>query len=45
VLVNTVGDERKEWKDLQRIWDLVSDESKFKDYVRSEVATMLEDKS
>ena len=45
VLVNTVGDERKEWKDLQRIWDLVGDESKFKDYVRSEVATMLEDKS
>jgi hypothetical protein len=42
VLVNTVGDERKEWKDLQRIWDLVGDESKFKDYVRNEVVAYLE---
>ena len=45
VLVSMVDGRQNRWVDLQRIWDLVGDEQEFKDYVRSEVATMLEDKS
>ncbi len=30
------------WKNLIRVWELLNDESQFKDYVRGEVSTFLE---
>ena len=45
VLVNRVDNKQKEWKNLQQIWDWVGDEQGFKDYVRNEALTYLEDGS
>ena len=42
VLVNMIDNKQQEWKDLQKIWDLVGDEWGFKDYVRNEAVAYLE---
>jgi hypothetical protein len=41
VLVRTSGASEKEWKNLDRVWELVDDKDAFLEYVRSETATML----
>jgi len=43
VMVEMEGDEVKRSKNLEQIWDLVGDESKFKAYVRDEALAFLED--
>lgn len=45
VLVNTQNGERKEWRNLERVWELVGDELKFKAYVEAETLTFLEQDS
>jgi hypothetical protein len=43
VMVEMAGDEVKRSKNLERIWDLVGDESKFKAFVRDEALAYLKD--
>lgn len=43
VMVEMEGDGVGRFKNLERIWDLVGDESKFKAYVRDEALAYLED--
>jgi hypothetical protein len=42
VMVSFENGEQKQWKDLERVWDLVSDEWAFKEYVRNEATAYLE---
>jgi hypothetical protein len=42
VLVNTQNGEQKGWRNLERVWELVGDELKFKAYVESEAIPFLE---
>ena len=42
VLVEIAGGEQKRWKNLSRIWELVGDESAFREYIDKEVAEYLE---
>ena len=42
VMVSLEDGEQKQWKSLDRIWDLVSDEWAFKEYVRNEAMAYLE---
>lgn len=43
VLVDTLNGEQREWRNLQRVWELVGDELKFKAYVESEAMPFLEE--
>ena len=43
VLVDYHNGEQKEWHNLQRVWELVGDELKFKAYVESEAMPFLEE--
>ena len=43
VMVEMEGSEVKRSKNLEQIWDLVGDETKFKTYVRDEALAYLED--
>ncbi len=43
VLVSFRAGKQKEWRNLQRVWELVGDELKFKAYVESETMPFLED--
>lgn len=45
VLVNTHDGEQGEWRNLERVWELVGDELKFKAYVAAEAMPFLEDGS
>ena len=45
VLVDWVGGERREWRDLKDIWHLVRDERAFKAYVQAEARGYLESAS
>jgi len=43
VILSEVKDGKEvSWKNLIRVWELLNDESQFKDYVRGEVSTLLE---
>ncbi len=44
VVVKYENGKRKEWKVLQKVWELTGDEKKFADYVKKEVAEYLKDK-
>lgn len=41
VLVDTVGGQQKEWKNLRRVWELVRDKPAFLAYVQDETRTYL----
>jgi len=43
VLVDTQGGEQKGWRNLERVWELVGDELKFKAYVEAAVLNYLEE--
>jgi hypothetical protein len=43
VLVEMEGGERKDWKNLSRVWDLVTEEEEFKGYVEKAVRGFLEE--
>jgi hypothetical protein len=43
VLVETSGGGRKQWKNLDRVWELVGDKEAFVEYVRRETRAWLED--
>ena len=43
VLVDTQDGEQKEWRDLDRVWELVGDELEFKAYVEAEALAFLEE--
>ena len=45
VLVDTQEGEQKEWRNLERVWELVGDELKFKAYVEAQALTFLENDS
>lgn len=45
VLVKTRGGEREDWHNLDRVWELVGDELKFKVYVEAEVTAFMEQDS
>lgn len=45
VMVWFENGERKKWKDLGRIWELVGEESKYKEYVLNEARAYLESES
>lgn len=45
VLVDTQNGQQKEWRELERVWELVSDELKFKAYVEAEAMTFLQEDS
>ena len=45
ILVDTHDGERKEWRNLERVWDLVGDELEFKAYVEGEALAFLEQDS
>ena len=45
VLVDTLDGEQKEWRNLERVWELVGDELKFKAYVEAQALTFLENDS
>jgi hypothetical protein len=42
VLVDTYDGERKDWRNLEQVWELVGDELEFKAYVESEAMVFLE---
>lgn len=42
VVVDTINGERRDWRKLDRVWELVDDETAFKDYVAQEVGGYLE---
>ena len=42
VLVLSENGEQQQWKNLERVWELVDDEWEFKDYVRDETLSYLE---
>ena len=44
VLVRTEGAKRTAWKNLEKVWDYVDDEQEFKQYVQTEMQTMLSSK-
>lgn len=43
VLVEMEGGERKSWKNLSRVWDLVNEEEEFKDYVEKAMRGFLQE--
>lgn len=43
VLVEMSGDGRKQWKNLDRVWELVGDKEAFVEYVQQETRAWLED--
>ena len=43
VLVDTQDGEQEEWRDLERVWELVGDELEFKAYVEAEALAFLEE--
>ena len=45
VLVNTQNGEQEEWRTLERVWELVGDELRFKTYVEAEGLAFLEQES
>lgn len=45
VVVNMKGKNQKEWKNLQKIWDLVKDKGDFIKYVQEETRDYLEENS
>ena len=45
VLVEMKGGEQASWKNLSRVWDLVTEEDEFKAYVEKAVRAFLEDES
>ena len=42
VLVDTQNGEQREWRNLERVWELVGDELEFKAYVEAEALAFLE---
>ena len=42
VLERYAGDERREWKALERVWELVRDKAAFQPYVKAETKAFLE---
>jgi len=36
-----VNGKEKQWKNLQKVWELVHDEKAFKEYIRSEIKDYL----
>lgn len=44
IVSDVVKGRETRWKNLDRIWNLVDDEAKFKDYIRGEVASYLKAK-
>ena len=45
VLVKTRGGEQEDWRNLDRVWELVGDEAEFKAYVEAEVTAFMEQDS
>ena len=45
ILSKIVDGEENTWKNLDKIWTLLSDEVKFKEYVRDEIKALLEDET
>ena len=45
VLVDTQAGEQKEWRNLERVWELVGDELEFKVYVEAQALAFLEQDS
>ncbi len=43
VLVDVTAGDRKNWKTLQRVWELVDDRKQFQEYVRLETRAFLEE--
>ena len=43
VLVDTQNGEQKDWRNLERVWELVGNELKFKAYVEAAALTFLEE--
>lgn len=44
IVSDIVQGKEKRWKNLQKVWELLRNESKFKDYVKSETAAYLQEK-
>ena len=42
VLAQYIGDKQKNWKNLQRVWELVGDHDAFIEYVQAETRSLLE---
>ena len=45
ILSKVVNDEEVTWKNLDKIWTLLSDENKFKEYIRDEIEILLKDRN
>ena len=45
ILSKVVNDEEATWKNLDKIWTLLSDENKFKEYIRDEIEILLKDRN
>ena len=43
MLVDTQDDEQKEWRNLERVWELVGNELEFKAYVEAQAMVFLDE--
>lgn len=44
IISDVEGGKEKRWKNLQKVWELLRDETKFKEYVRTETLLYLKEK-